>query len=90
MQTWRWTTVAQVLTKKPCNLLGLVVTPSAANAELKVYDGEGNTDPIILEVFLANKHSRQYNFPGGVKTDRGLYIGSFTSITGVLVRWEVD
>lgn len=90
MQGWTWITAAQVITKKPCKLLGLVVTPSAINAEVKVYDGEGDTDPQILSVFLATKDSREYNFPGGIKTDRGLYIGSFTTITGVLVRWEVD
>ena len=90
MQAWRWITAAQVITKKPCKLLGLMVTPSATNAEVKVYDGENTTDPLILEVFLATKDSKEYNFPGGVKTDRGLYIASFTNITGVLVRWEVD
>lgn len=90
MQGWRWATVAQVITNKPCKLLGLVVTPSAVNAEVKVYDGENTTAPPILEVFLATKDTLELNFPGGIKTDRGLYIGSFTSITGVLIRWEVE
>lgn len=90
MQGWEWITAARLITTKPCRLLGLVVTPSAASAEVKVYDGESTSAPTILEVYLVTKNSLPLNFPGGIQTSRGLYIGSFTNITGVLVQWEVD
>lgn len=90
MQGWEWITAARVITHKPCRLLGLVVTGSAGDGEVTVYDGENTTAPTILNIFLATRNSRSFNFPGGIQTDRGLYIGGFSHITGVLVRWEVD
>lgn len=90
MQGWEWLTAARVITHKPCRLLELVITPSGATSEIKVYDGENTDSPIILEAILKYEDTKQLNFPGGLQTARGLYIGSFTDITGVLVRWEVD
>lgn len=87
---WEWITAARVISHKPCRLKGLVITPSGATAIVIVYDGENTTAPIILQADLVVQETMQLNFPGGLKTDRGLYIGSFTDITGVLVQWEVD
>jgi len=90
MQGWEWITAARVITHKPCRLLGLVITPSNATSEIKVYDGENTSSPPILEVVLKSDDTKQLNFPGGIQTDRGLFVGAFTDITGVLVQWEVD
>jgi hypothetical protein len=85
---WRWATSAQALTLRPCRLLGLVVTPSAVNAEVTVYDGENTLSPPVLGIFLATKDSKEFNFPQPLELSRGLFVGSFTSISGVLVIWE--
>ena len=89
MKGWEWITAARVITAKPCRLLGLVVTPSLANSECKVYDGESADSPAVMEIFLTTKNTKIFEFTGGLHLDRGLYVGSFTNITGVLVRWEV-
>jgi len=84
----RWLTVAEVITQRPCKLKGLVVTPSAADAVCTVYNGESDKDPVALTVLLGTKDTKPYMFPDGLELDRGLYVGSFTGITGVLVIWE--
>jgi hypothetical protein len=65
-----------------------VVTPSAASAGFTIYNGEGDTDPVALSIAVATEDSRDFSFPSGLELDRGLYVGNFTSITGVLVIWE--
>jgi len=90
MQGWEWVTAARVITHKPCRLLGLVVTPSGDTASFTIHDGENATAPTIATIKLPTKDSTPFNFPGGIKTDRGLYVGTLTGITGVLVQWEVD
>ena len=87
---WVWVTTAQVISNRPCRLLGLVVTPSSTNSVAKVYDGENTTAPEVFETFLDTKRTWQHNFGAGLKLNRGLYIGSFTSITGILVHWELS
>ena len=85
----RWLAAAGVVAHEECKLLGLLVNPSLADAECKVYNGESTDDPVAFEVFLATRDTKLYYFPGGLKLDRGLYVGSFTNITGVLVLWEL-
>jgi len=85
---WRWVTSAERITQRPSKLRGLVVTPSAATASLTVYDGEGTGDPTILHVALATANTRTIRLADGLKTNRGLFIGNFTNVTGVLVLWE--
>jgi len=77
-----------VISERPCNLLGLVVTPSGDKAEVTVYDGQGTGDPVILTAVVAAKDTKPIDLSGGIRTNRGLFIGSFTDITGILVIWE--
>lgn len=90
MQGWEWITAARIISHKPVRLLALTITPSNTNAELTLYDGENTTAPVIVTLFTAVKVSWPFCFHHKLQTSRGLYIGSFTSITGVLVHWEVD
>ena len=85
---WRWLTAAEVVSHRPCVLKGLVVTPSAAAAACTVYNGESDQDPVAFSIEVANQDTRPFNFPDGLELDRGLYVGGFTNITGVLVVWE--
>ena len=84
----RWITAAEVISHHPCVLKGVVVTPSAADAACVIYDGEGTGDPVILSLVLATKDTAPFIFPEGIELNRGLYVGSFANITGVLVIWE--
>jgi len=84
----RWLTAAGVITQRPCKLLGLLVTPSVADAACTVYNGESATDPVAFSILLGTKDSRLFSFPGGLELDNGLYISPLTGITGVLVIWE--
>ena len=85
---WRWLTTAGVISHARCKLKGLVVTPSAADAGCTVYNGESDKDPVAFSVVLATKDSQPLSFPDGLEFDRGLYVGSFSNLTGVLVIWE--
>lgn len=87
---WEWITAARVVSHKPCRLLGLAVTPSAGTGVVIVYDGENTTAPVIIQAETKVQETLQLNFPGGINTAMGLFVGSFTHITGVLVQWEID
>ena len=86
---WRWIVSAEKVSQRPCRVRGLVVTPSAATASMTVYDGEGEGDPVILTVALVTANSLPIDLGEGLPSNRGLYIGNFTNITGVLVLYEV-
>jgi hypothetical protein len=88
MEDWEWITAARLVTKRKCRLMALVVTPSAANAEVKIYNGDSTSEPVVFSIYLATQNSQPYNFGEGLPLDRGLYVGSFTNITGVLVQWK--
>ena len=85
---WRWLTEAGVVSRRPCKLKGLLLTPSAAAAGCTVYNGESDQDPEALSIAISTEDSREFTFPGGLELDRGLYLGGFANITGVLVAWE--
>lgn len=85
---WTWATKAQVITKRPCKIHGITVTPSAVNAECTFYDGESSLEPVIVNLFSSVKVSWPHCFSKPIVTKRGLYVGSFKFITGILINWE--
>lgn len=85
---WTWATKAQVITKRPCILKTIIMTPSAATSECKLYDGESARDPPIGEIYSSIQVTREYKLDDGIETHRGLYVGEFTGVTGVLIIWE--
>jgi len=87
-KTWTWCTTAQVISATPVRLYSILMTPSAATSECKIYDGESASDPPIVEIYSSVRITRHYHVHGGIKTHRGLYVGAFTGVTGVLVVWE--
>jgi len=89
MENWEWLTAARSCTTKACTLLGLLVTPSAIDAICTVYNGKSTSSPVVLNVYLATKDTKNFDFGDGLKLNRGLFVGSFTNITGVLARWKV-
>lgn len=85
---YRWVTADEVISQRPVLLKGLVITPSGSEGEVKIYDGESTKDPLILTVMMVSQDTKSINLAGGLETRRGLYIGSFSHMTGVLVIWE--
>ncbi|GAI41379.1 unnamed protein product [marine sediment metagenome] len=90
MKGWTHLLAAGVVTHKPCRLLGIIVTPAGNTSAVTIYDGENTTAPIICKVIVKDTLTFPLTFPGGVQTDRGLFLGSFDDMYGVLVLWEVD
>lgn len=90
MQAWDWITVARLVTARKCRLMALTITPSAANAECYIHNGASASDPVVLRVYLATQNSQLFDFGEGLLLERGLYIGSFTNITGVLAQWQSE
>jgi hypothetical protein len=86
--SWRWLAAAGVVSRRTCVLKGLIVTPSTAAAACTVYNGESDQDPVAFSIAVATQDSRPFSVPDGLELDRGLYVGNFTNITGVLVVWE--
>ena len=85
---WIWCTKAQIITKRPCRLFNVIMTPSANDAGCKIYDGESARDPPIGIIYTDVKVTREYYVDGGLETHRGLYVGAFDKVEGLLVIWE--
>jgi len=66
-----------------------LLTTTGVEAELKVYNGGSTSSPLVFHIFLKARDSKVFNFGDGIFLDKGIYLGSFNRIGGVLVRWEI-
>lgn len=86
--SWAWVTGAQVLAKGPCKLHYAALAPSAAAADITVYNGENATEPPVVKIEAATQTLTEFRPPQPVELDRGLYISIGSHVTGVFVQYE--
>jgi hypothetical protein len=88
--TWQRILTDGVISKVPTLLGSVVITPTSAtvNADVTLYDGESDDDPIILQLFSGAGVSRQFIFSPPVICRRGLYFEGGTNFSQALVQWE--
>lgn len=86
--SYAYCTAAQVLSKTPCELISLNIEPSAAALTLDVYDGVGTEGDKVLGFDCAVKTNLEFKPPVPILCKKGLYVGGFANVTGVLVQWR--
>jgi len=85
---WTRITSSQVLAKGPCLLHSVFITPSAANADVTIYDGENATEPMVITLVMATAGITGFSPSPALELERGLYIAIGSNITAVLVQYE--
>ena len=83
-----WITAAEVLCATPCELIYAYLVPSAAAAAVTLYDGLDTEGKIIATLEQAAKTSIAFDPPEPILCSQGLYAGSFTNVTGILVVYR--
>ena len=84
----RWITAAEILSTTPCELLYAYLVPSAAAAAATLYDGLDIEGKVIATLAQAAKTSIPFDPPEPILCSQGLYVGSFTNVTGILVVYR--
>ena len=84
----RWITAAEVLSAAPCELIYAYLTPSAASAKATIYDGMDTEGKVIAILEQQSVTSIPFDPPEPILCSQGLYVGSFTNVTGILVVYR--
>ena len=86
--SWRWVTVAQVLSKGPCELVMAHLVVGAANNTATFYDGENTTGDVVVILQSAARTGAQFHPVEPVYCRKGLYIALSSNVDGVFVQWR--
>lgn len=86
--SYAYCTAARVLSNTPCELIYVNVEPSAAALTLDVYDGADTGGDKIIGFDCAVKTNLSFKPPVPIYCKKGLYVGGFANVTGVLVMWR--
>lgn len=84
----KWITAAEILSATPCELIYAYLVPSAAAAAATLYDGLDTEGKVIATLEQAAKTSIPFDPPQPLLCNQGLYAGSFTNVTGILVVYR--
>lgn len=85
----QWVTADALLAEKECELLFAYLVPSAANADVTLYDGENTTGSLIATLKEAAVSGHEFNPPAPIYCHKGLYVDVGSNVTGVLVMWRL-
>jgi hypothetical protein len=85
----QWVTADALLAEKECELLFGYLVPSAANADVSLYDGENTTGELIAMLKSAAITGHKFKPPVPVHCRKGLYVDVGSNVTGILVMWRV-
>jgi hypothetical protein len=85
----QWVTADARLCEKECELLYAYLVPSAAGADVSLYDGENATGDLIAPLKEAAVSGHEFRPPAPILCRKGLYVDVGSNVTGVLVMWRV-
>ena len=85
----QWVTADALLAEKECELLYAYLVPSAANADVSLYDGENTTGSLIATLKEAAVSGHEFTPPVPIYCRKGLYIDVGSNVTGVLIMWRL-
>lgn len=81
-------TVATKVSAVPVIIKSLVIEPrDTKKGSVTLYDGTSASDPKILVFRTLSGETKEWNFGEGLKTKRGLYVGSFVDANDVLIQY---
>ena len=87
---WIRITTSQVVSKVPCLLRGVVVTPNgdSNNGNVTLYDGESTSDPKIYIIRSGTGRTSQITFDSPLVCDRGLYVVLGSHVDECLIQYD--
>jgi hypothetical protein len=86
--SWAWVTDSRLLSHGPCELVYAFITPSKAEAEAYIYDGENSSGDKIFRFVTASQNTRAFSPKVPVYCRRGLYIAITKGTEGIFVQWR--
>ena len=85
----QWVTADARLCEKECELIFAYMLPSAANADVSLYDGENTSGDLIATLKEAAVSGHRFRPPVPIYCRKGLYVDVGSNVTGILVMWRV-
>lgn len=86
--SWIWLTGDQTVSKRPCYLKKLVLSPDGTNAaEVTLHNGENTGGRTIVVVRCAANGRSVLDFDDPLYLDRGLYLDCGANLDGVFVQY---
>jgi len=86
--SWQYFTGSNVVATREAELVGVYLVPSAAAADVTIYNGQSNTGDIIAVVEEATKSTHEFEPPVPIYCRKGIYLVIGTNVTGCLVQWR--
>lgn len=86
--SWKYITADECLSNGACELVYAKLTPAAAAGSAILYNGENDKGDKITELNTAGLTNCECSPPVPIYCRRGLYVGSVTTVDGILVLWR--
>jgi len=86
--SWQYFTASNVVATREAELIGVYLVPSAAAADITVYNGQNAVGDPIAVVEEATKSTHEFVPPVPIYCRKGIYLTVGTNVTGVLVQWR--
>jgi len=86
--SWAMLTASGMVTALPCELICIDAAPSAANAELAIYDGIDAAGTLIHTLFSSVRLNFLFAPIKPVECEKGIYIAFTANVTRVFVQYR--
>jgi len=86
--SWKYIVADEILSLQPCELVYARLTSATAAGSAIFYDGENATGEKILELATGGLYNCEVAPPVPIYCRKGLYVGSVTTVDGILVQWR--
>lgn len=86
--SWKCVAADELLSHGPCEFIYAKLTPATEAGSAILYDGENALGKKILELNTGGLYNMECAPPVPVYCRLGLYVGSTSTIDGILVIWR--
>jgi len=86
--SWKYVTADELLSHGACEFIYAKLTPTTLAGSAILYDGENANGEKIIELNSGGLYNMECSPPVPVDCRRGLYVGSTSTIDGVLIIWR--
>jgi hypothetical protein len=89
MSAWRYLTADQIVSRRPCKLLSVLIsTDGAGPGKVEIYDGEeAFSDRKVATLLTAGDNARHFHWRG-LELEHGLYVDFVEKADYVTVEFE--
>ena len=84
-------TFAKIISIRKVKLISLVIEPrDTKKGSITLYNGVSTSDEKIALFRTETGRTTLYNFVVPLVLERGLYVGNFSDVNGVLIQYSTD